>query len=128
MSNENILDEAVKAASGGGGFAVVLLAGRWLLNWLTGRFDKAQARLEAHAAEIDARWKAYTLRMEQRCQAAEDEAAKCHEDKLALSERLAALEGLGKGFGPVGQDHRPARSQALRALEARIAALEASRT
>ena len=123
MPNENLFDEAVKVASGGGGFAVVLIAGRWLVNWLTGRYDKAQARIDAHAAEIDARWKAYTLRMEERCKAAEDEAAKCHEDKLALSERLAALEGLGRrDFGDLS-----GRVQAISALDQRISALEAGR-
>lgn len=96
MSQDNLFDEAVKVASGGGGFAAVLLSGRWLLNWATGRFDRVQARLDAQSLRNEARIEAFTQRLETRLAKAEAEAAQCHRDKRVIEERLAVLEGLGR--------------------------------
>ena len=126
MANENLLEDMAKIASGGGGFAAVLVAGRWLINWATGRYDRVQARLDAQAAEIDARWKAYTKHTEERCtallsrcDALEKEVEKCHADKREFEGRIAKLEGFDSGMG----DRRSDKSL-IAALEHRIAALE----
>lgn len=50
------LDSAIAAASAGGGFASVLLAGRWLIGWLTGRHEARANRLDAQEAKIDLEW------------------------------------------------------------------------
>lgn len=120
VSNENLFGDAVKIASGGGGFAAVLLFGRWIINWLTGRYDKVQSRLDEEARRIDERWKAYTRRMEERCAAFEQEVEKCHSDKRDMERRIAALEGFDQGIGD-----RREEQQKIRALEARLIALEA---
>lgn len=119
MSGDNLFDEAIKFGSGGGVFGIVVLGGRWLLNWATGRWDKVQARLDAQAIRNDERMEALTQRLEARCAAAEAEAAKCHEDKLGLERRLAALEGYDTGMGEKRGDRA-----LINALVKRVAALE----
>src|SRR3546814_7331275 len=53
-----VVDTAVAAASAGGGFAGVLLASRWLLNWITGRYDKRAERIDAQDEKVDLQWQA----------------------------------------------------------------------
>lgn len=115
-----------KAASGGGGFAAVLLFGRWLVNWITGRHDRREARLDAKSQEVDQRWAAYTRRTEDRCAQLEEritrqeaEIEECHRSKRELESRVTRLEGIDLGLGERRQD-----DQLLRALESKIAGLE----
>lgn len=82
-----IVEGAVNAASAGGGFAGVLLAGRWLLNWLTGRFDKRQEMLDAQDARVDQEWRAIRESMR-----AEIDALKAA--KAVFERRLTTAEGL----------------------------------
>src|SRR3546814_19664721 len=53
-----VVDTAVAAASAGGGFAGVLLASRWLLHWITGRYDKRAERIDAKDDKVDLQWPA----------------------------------------------------------------------
>lgn len=115
-----------KFASGGGGFAAVLLFGRWLVNWLTGRHDRREARLDAKSQEVDQRWASYTKRTEERCEGletrlavAEAEVDQCHKDKRALEGRVSALEGFANGMGDRRQE-----SQLIRSLEQRVQQIE----
>src|SRR3546814_15748680 len=55
---KGVVDTAVAAASAGGGFAGVLLASRWLLNWITGRYDKRAERIDAQDEKVDLQWQA----------------------------------------------------------------------
>lgn len=80
-----IVDSAVKAASAGGGFAGVLLAVRWVLNWLTGRWDARAARIDAQDAKVDLQW-------QQIREATEARAETLTKDVTALAERLTAAE------------------------------------
>lgn len=56
MPEPSILDQAVSGASAGGGIGAVLLGGRWLINWITGRHDRRQDALDAQDSKIDLEW------------------------------------------------------------------------
>jgi len=66
MSEDRLIDGAVTAAAGGGGFAGAFLALRWLVNWLTGRMDRRQALLDQQDARIDQEWKQIRDEMKER--------------------------------------------------------------
>lgn len=53
----DMLGAGVHAAGWGSGFGATFLALRWLLLWLTGRFDRRQALLDEQEARADAEWK-----------------------------------------------------------------------
>lgn len=110
--SDNLLESAVKTAFGGGGFAAVVLLGKWFLGWLSGRVDKQQERVDMKNAEADARWAAYTKRVEERCEALEKEVEECHTARLELEGRVRKLEAVNQGFGEARQFE-----QRLRALE-----------
>jgi hypothetical protein len=78
MSDPNLYDDAVSAASAGGGFATALLAGRWLINWFTARMDRKQALLDAQEVKTDLEWQA--IREELRA------------DNTEMKRRIAVIE------------------------------------
>lgn len=81
----NIVDSAVTAASAGGGFAGVLLAVRWLLNWLTGRLDARAARIDAQDKKVDLEWQQIREGLR-----SENDALRT--DVTALAERITSAE------------------------------------
>ncbi|RYG90104.1 MAG: hypothetical protein EON59_00555 [Alphaproteobacteria bacterium] len=56
MPEPRIIDEVATAAGAGGGIGAVLLAGRYLINWFTGRIDRRQEALDAQDSKIDLEW------------------------------------------------------------------------
>jgi len=100
------LDSIVHTAAGGGGFAVVLIFLRWLLDWLTGRHDRRIDILIQQEASLDLRWAAYTKKIEERCEKMEAEVEECHAHKHALEVRIARLEGFDHGMGDRRQEEQ----------------------
>lgn len=63
----DVLPPAIESAfAAGGGFAAVLLTGKWLLTWVTARLDRRQALLDTEHQALDMSWKDYRLLLERR--------------------------------------------------------------
>lgn len=91
-----------QAAGAGGGFALVILLGRWLLNWMTGRVERREGRLDQQQERIDREWQAIREELEGRITSLEervhraegdlaDERRRC-DDKLAKYEAEVRVE------------------------------------
>lgn len=108
--SDTMIDDAVKIAAGAGGFGVAfgttLAFFRWLINWLTGRHDHREARLDKRWSEFmdaqDKRIHEQDERIEkqgQRMDSLEKEVETCHEERRNLQAILARMEGFATGRG-----------------------------
>lgn len=99
VDSGDLLDKAVQASGFGGSFAIVLVFLRWLLTFVVGRNDRREVAL-------DARWAAYTKKIEERCERMEEEVEECHRHKHDLEIRIARLEGFDHGLGDRRQEEQ----------------------
>jgi chromosome segregation ATPase len=117
--NDDLLTGAVNYGSWGGGFAGVLLAGRWLFTFVAGRSDRREQRLDAKEDAYRERMETRCATLEARCDTYEQEIETCHRQKRELETRITKLEGYDEGMG-----ERRSDIQYLRTLADRIAKLE----
>jgi hypothetical protein len=71
VSDPTILDDVAKAAAAGSGVGGGFFALRWVVLWLTARFDRRQALLDAEHDALDMSWKEYRQLLERRLGALE---------------------------------------------------------
>ena len=58
MHEPKLIGDVLSAGSAGAGIGTAFLIGRWVITWLTARFDRRQAVLDAQDGQIDQEWSA----------------------------------------------------------------------
>lgn len=107
MAEPGLIDEAVKWGTGGigvgSGLAIIAVSVRWMVNFVFGRIDQRQNRIDAEDAELDQKWRAYRLTLEDRLTrqdakiaALEYDVELCHREKRELEDRLSRIEGFAR--------------------------------
>lgn len=104
------MDVFGQAVAGGFSIGGGVVAMRWLLNWLTGRHDRREDRLDRRWSEFqeaqDKRIKEQDERLNKqsaRIDTLEADVELCHEEKRDLAARLSRVEGFATGRGEAVQ-------------------------